>query len=219
MSRRLTRRSFIKGTAAIGLATIVPRSVLGGPGDKSPSSKLNIAGVGIGGMGHGNLRQCRGENITALCDVDFAYAGRTFKQFPKAAKFTDYRRMLDKCRDVDAVIVATPDHTHAVITAEAIRRGKHVYTQAPLAHDVWEARQLTKLARDAGVVTQMGNENHSAPDIRKACEYVWSGTLGAVGEVHCWTNRPQWPQGIGRPKGRPKVPSGLHWDLWLGPAP
>ena len=123
MSRSLTRRSFIKGTAAIGLATIVPRSVLGGPGDKAPSSKLNVAGIGIGGMGHGNIRNCRSENITALCDVDHAYVDRVFKQYPNAKRYKDYREMLATHKDIDAIVIATPDHTHAVISAAAMLLG------------------------------------------------------------------------------------------------
>jgi len=214
----VSRRQLLRGAAAATALTIVPRHVLGGKGRKAPSDKLNVAGVGLGVMGCENLRNC-GENVVAVCDVDWQIAAEGFRRFGKAAKYKDYRRMLDKQRNVDAVIVATPDHTHAVITAEAIRRGKHVYVQAPLTRDVWEARQLTKLAREARVITQMGNETHSGPDIRKACEYIWSGTLGAVREVHCWTNRPQWPQGIGRPKGAPAAPEKLDWDLWLGPAP
>ena len=214
----LSRRRFLGGAAAAAAFTIVPSHVLGGKPRRAPSEKLHVAGVGLGVMGCENLRNC-GEDVVAVCDVDWTLAAEGFKRFPKAAKYEDYRRMLDKHRGIDAVIVATPDHTHAVITAEAIRRGKHVYTQAPLAHDVWEARQLTKLAREAGVVTQMGNERHSGPDIRKACEYVWSGTLGAVREVHCWTNRPRWAQGMARPKDTPPTPPKLRWDLWLGPAP
>ena len=213
----LSRRQLLRGAAAAAAFTIVPRHVLGGKGRKAPSEKLNVAGVGLGVMGCENLQNC-GENVVAVCDVDWRLAAEGFKRFPKAAKYRDYRRMLDKQRSIDAVVVATPDHTHAVITAEAIRRSKHVYTQAPLAHDVWEARELVRLAREAGVVTQMGNERHSGPDIRKACEYIWSGTLGAVREVHCWTNRPQWPQGMGRPKDTPARPAKLAWDLWLGPA-
>ena len=204
---------------AAGVFSIVPRHVLGRTADKPPSEKLNIAAVGLGAMGCTNLENCHGENIVALCDVDWQTAAVAFQRYPKAAKYRDYRKMLDQEPGIDAVVIATPDHTHAVITAEAIKRGKHVYTQMPLAHDVWEARQLATLAHQSGVTTQMGNDRHSGPGVRRVCEWIWSGALGAVGEVHCWTNRPQWPQGIARPRERPTVPSRLDWDLWIGPAP
>ncbi|MEE8452943.1 MAG: Gfo/Idh/MocA family oxidoreductase [Thermoguttaceae bacterium] len=213
----LSRRRFLATTAAA--CTVVPRRVLGGPNNKPPSEKLNIACVGLGAMGGENLQACETENIVALCDVDSRAAAVTFKRYGSARQFTDYRKMFDQAKDIDAVIVATPDHTHAVITAEAMRRGKHVYTQMPLAHDVWEARQLARLAADSGVATQMGNERYSAPTLRRVCEWIWDGAIGPVREVHCWTNRPQWPQGIARPKDTPAVPSHLDWDLWLGPAP
>jgi predicted dehydrogenase len=131
----------------------------------------------------------------------------------------DFRRMLDKEKSIDAVVVSTPDHTHAVVAAHAMKQGKHVYVETPLAHDVWEARELARLARETGVATQMGNERHSGPGIRRAVEMIWGGGLGPIREVHCWTNRPQWPQGIGRPETKSPPPAGLDWDLWLGPAP
>jgi predicted dehydrogenase len=127
--------------------------------------------------------------------------------------------MLDDGPEIDAVVISTPDHSHAAIAAEAMKRGKHVYLETPLAHDVWEVRELARLARETGVVTQMGNERHSSPGIRRAVEMIWGGGLGAIREVHCWTNRPQWPQGIGRPQAGVTVPAGLDWDVWLGPAP
>ena len=210
---------FVAGGAAAAAFHAVPRSVLAGGGKKSPGEKLNIAGVGLGAEGCWNLEHCETENIVALCDVDWKVASSTFDRYSGAARYKDYRRMLDKEKDIDAVIVATPDHTHAVIAAEAMKRGKHVYCQMPLTHDVWEARQLTKIAEKTGVTTQMGNARHSGPDIRRACEWVWSGALGDVREVHCWTDLPRWPQGVKRPKGKPSVPSRLDWNLWLGPAP
>jgi len=170
-------------------------------------------------MGADNVKACDGENIVALCDVDWGQARATFRRYPNATRYKDYRRMLDKQRDIDAVIVATPDHTHAVITAAAMRRGKHVYTQMPLAHDVWEVRQLARIAKETGVATQMGNERYSGPTTRSVCEWIWAGCIGPIREVHCWTNRPQWPQGMSRPKGSQPVPHHLDWDLWLGPAP
>lgn len=213
-----TRRGFLQGAAIGGAFSIVPACVLG-RGVKPPSEKLNVAGVGLGVIGAKNLACCQSENVVALCDVDWQIASVTFQQNPQARKYHDFRRMLDREKSIDAVIVATPDHTHAVISAESMRRGKHVYAQMPLAHDVWETRQLTRIAAESGVVTQMGSERYSGPTIRRVCEWIWDGAIGPVREVHCWTNRPQWPQGMGRPTGKPPVPAELNWDLWLGPAP
>jgi predicted dehydrogenase len=186
---------------------------------RSPNERLNIAGVGLGARGLGNVEKCEGANIVALCDVDPRLAAVAFEQYPDAAKHRDFRRMLDREKGIDAVLISTPDHTHAVIAAEAMKRGKHVYVEAPLAHDVWEARELARLARETGVTTQMGNERHSGAGIRRAVEMIWGGGLGPIRKVHCWTNRPQWPQGIGRPDAKSPLPAGLDWDLWLGPAP
>ncbi len=216
-----TRRRFLTtGAASLAGITVVPAHVLGREGKQPPSERLNIAGVGLGVIGTKNLRACaKTENIVAVCDVDWSYAAVGFQYFPKAKKYRDFRRMLDRQKNIDAVVVATPDHTHAVITAEALKRGKHVYTQMPLTYDIEEARTLVRLARKAKVATQMGNDWFSSETIRNVCEWVWSGVLGPVREVHCWTNRPVWPQGLTTlPASRP-VPSGLDWDLWLGPAP
>jgi len=215
----ISRRHVLAGTVAAATLSIVPRHVLGGKGNKPPSEKLNIAGVGLGAMGADNLKACETENIVALCDVDSRMASVTFQRYPGANRYKDYRRMLDREKALDAVVVATPDHTHAVVSAAAMKRGKHVYTQMPLAHDVWETRQLARIARETGVATQMGNERYSGPTIRSVCEWIWDGCIGPVREVLCWTNRPQWPQGINIPEGRPTVPPQLDWDLWLGPAP
>jgi predicted dehydrogenase len=214
----ISRRQFLGSAAAAAGFFIVPRNALGGRGKQPPSETLNIAGVGLGAMGSDNLTGCVDTNIVALCDVDWAMASVTFQRYPKASRYKDYRRMLDKEKSIDGVVVATPDHTHAVITAEAMKRGKHVYTQMPLTHDVWEARQLVKIARQTGVATQMGNERYSGPTIRSLCEYIWDGAIGPIREVHCWTNRPQWPQGLNRPLDKPAVPAELDWDLWLGSA-
>ena len=215
----ISRRDFIKGTAAVAAFTIVPRSVLGGPGNTPPSDKLNIAGVGIGGMGKENIKACESENIVALCDVDWNYAADVFKQYPNAKKWKDFRKMLDEQKDIDAVVVATPDHAHAVVAMVAMQRGKHVYVQKPLTRTVYEARMLTEAARKHKVATQMGNQGHSSEGIRLICEWIWNGAIGDVREVHCWTNRPVWPQGIDRPKDTPPVPETLDWDQWIGPAP
>jgi predicted dehydrogenase len=217
---KISRRDFVGGSAAaVAAFTIVPSYVLGRNGDTPPSEKLNIAGVGVGGMGGSNVNAASGENIVALCDVDDNYAAGTFKRYPKAKIYRDYRKMLDQQKEIDAVIVATPDHTHAVISMAAIKSGKNVYCQKPLTHCVYEARMLTEAARKAGVVTQMGNQGHSGEGIRLVCEWIWDGAIGAVREVHAWTNRPIWPQGLDRPEDTPAVPDTLDWDLWLGPAP
>ena len=216
----ISRRNFIAGAAsAVAGFAILPRNVLGGAGFKSPSEKLNIAAVGIGGMGRNNIKACENENIVALCDVDWNLAGPVFKEYPNAKKYKDFRKMLEEEKSIDAVIVATPDHTHAVIAMTAIKLGKHVYVQKPLTWSVEEARKLTEAARQAKVATQMGNQEHSGEDIRVLCELVESGAIGNVREAHAWTDRPVWPQGIGRPVDMPAVPDGLDWDLWLGPAP
>lgn len=217
---RLSRRRFMSTAAAATAAfTMVPRHVLGGPNNTPPSEKLNIAGVGIGGMGQNNVRACETENIVALCDVDWRYSAPVFKKYPKARQWKDFRKMLDEQKDIDAVIVATPDHTHAVVAMAAMKRGKHVYVQKPLTRTVYEARMLTEAARKYKVATQMGNQGHSCDEVRMMCEWIQDGAIGDVTEVHCWTNRPVWPQGIGRPTGTPPVPDSLDWDLWIGPSP
>jgi predicted dehydrogenase len=217
-----TRRQFLQTTTlAASAVSIAPGSVLGRPGSKSSNDKLNIAGVGVGGMGASNLKQCSAENIIALCDVDQDYAAKTFKEYPAARVYRDYREMLEKEKELDAVIVATPDHTHAMIAMAAIRAGKHVYVQKPMTYSVHEARTLTEAAREHKVVTQMGNQGHSGDGTRLVCEWIQAGVIGTVREVDAWTNRPVWPQGIevDRPKETPPVPAGLDWDRWLGPAP
>ena len=226
-SCRLSRRHFLQRTATTAGCFIVPASVFGATkrGKKEneqrlpPSERLNVAGVGLGARGLGNIEKCDGANIVALCDVDWRTAATAFQQFPDAAKYKDFRRMLDDEKGIDAVVISTPDHTHAVIAAEAMKRGKHVYVEVPLTHDVWEARELARLARETKVTTQMGNERHSGPGIRQAVEMIWGGGLGSIRQVHCWTNRPQWPQGINRPTKKSAMSADLAWDLWLGPAP
>ena len=225
--QHISRRHFLAATATSAAITIVPRHVLGGPRNRPPSEKLNIAGIGVGGMGKSNLRQLESENIVALCDVDHNYAAETFKRYPKAKVYTDFRKMLDKQKDIDAVVIATPDHTHAVISMEAMRREKHVYCQKPLTHDVYESRMLAKTAKETGVITQMGIQGHSGEGIRLICEWIWDGAIGEVREVDAWCSLSYYPFGHAgwsskwsrRPKETPPVPSTLDWDLWLGPAP
>lgn len=200
---------------------VVGRQVLGGAGFKAPGEKLNIAGIGVGGMGFANLKECEGENIVALCDVDDAYAAKAFARYPKARRHRDFRRMLEVQKDIDAVVIATPDHTHAVIALAAMSLGKHVYVQKPLARTIGETRLLSAAARRFKVATQMGNQGHSMEGIRLIKEWIDAGAIGPVREVHCWTDRPMgwWPQGVERPRETPDPPATLDWDLWLGPAP
>jgi len=235
-SDRISRRDFVRGAAAAAAAfTIVPRYVLGGPGHTPPSEKLNVAAVGIGGQGKKDIldvggfeltregeiipKDTPGENIVALCDVDDEYAASVFKQFPKAKRYRDYRKMLEQQKDIDAVVIATPDHSHAVIAMAAMQLGKHVYVEKPLTYSVHEARTLTEAARKYKVATQMGNQGHSGEGARLVCEWIADGAIGNVSEVHAWTNRPIWPQGIDKPTDKPPVPNTLDWDLWIGPAP
>jgi len=203
----------------------VPRHVLG-RGSKSPNEKLNIAAVGIGGQGAQDLQQLSSENIVALCDVDAAHAGKVFEKYSKAKVYTDYRKMLEQQKDIDAVVVATPDHWHAFVSLAAIKMGKHVYCEKPLTHSVWEAQQIAQAARQHKVATQMGNQGQASEETRWLCEAVWDNAIGPVKETHIWTDRPSnglfneyWPQGVQRPQDSPPVPSTLDWDLWLGPAP
>jgi len=217
--RKISRRRFMGGAAVVAAFTIVPRHVLGGPGNTPPSEKLNIAGVGVGGMGKKNLEKCEGENIVALCDVDDKYAAQVYDQYPEAKIYRDFRKMLEKQKNIEAVIIATPDHTHAVIAMMAMKMGKHVYVQKPMTRTVWEARMLTGAARKYKVATQMGNQGHSGEGVRLICEWIWDGAIGPVREVQAWTNRPIWPQDIDRPKDTPPLPKTLDWNLWLGPAP
>lgn len=217
---KMSRRRMIGTAASLAALTIVPRHVLGGSRHVPPSEKLNIAGIGVGGQGAGNLQNVSSENIVALCDVDRAHAAETFKRYPKASVYSDFRVMLEKeDKNIDAVVVATPDHTHAVATMMAIGMGKHVYCEKPLTYSMVEARRIAKAAREAGVATQMGNQGHSGEGIRLICEWIWDGAIGPVREVHGWTTHAVWPQGLDRPKETPSVPQTLDWDLWLGPAP
>lgn len=219
--RGSTRRSFVRGAAgATALFSIVPAHVLGREGKAPPSERLNIAGIGVGGMGGHNLSVCADQNIVALCDVDSNYAAHTFEKFPSAKRYVDFREMLDRQKDIEAVIIATPDHSHALIALAAMERGKHVYVQKPLAHSVSEARAMTEAARKHRVVSQMGNQGHSGDGVRDLCEWIWDGAIGEVREAHAWTNRPVWPQGIEveRPRETPSVPASLDWDRWIGPA-
>ncbi len=219
----LSRRKFIRNTAIVGSGFfIIPRHVLG-RGFIAPSDKLNIAGIGAGGKGTSDLAEFAKSprvNIVALCDVDDRQAVQSRKSFPNAPYYRDFREMLEKEKNtIDACSISTPDHTHAVATLAAMQLGKHVYTQKPLTHDIYEARLLTEAAKKYKVVTQMGNQGGSGDGVRKAREMYDAGMIGKVYEAHAWTNRPVWPQGVPTPTGKFDIPSELSWDLWLGPAP
>src|SRR5690554_632766 len=263
-TKGISRRAFV-GTLASSAAgvMIVPRHVLGGPGFRAPSDTLNIAMIGAGGMGASNAEALVSQNIVALADVDLARVDNTINSrqrersgearpegvklaeaYAKAKRYSDFRRMFDEQNDIDAVVVATPDHFHAVAANHAMNLGKHVYVQKPLTWSVREARVLQETAARTGVVTQMGNQGHSSDDGRRAVEWIRSGILGPIHEVHIWTNRPIWPQGIPRPAASNQLASGvawnqsgvrerfatalggsftkpadLDWDVFLGPAP
>jgi len=220
--KTINRRQFLGTSAAAAAFTIVPRHVLGGAGYTSANEKLNIASVGAGGRAKSDINEVSSENIVALCDVDDKRASETYQNYPKAKKYKDFRVMLEKEQNnIDAVIVATPDHTHAAAAMMAMKMGKHVYVEKPLTHSIYEARMLTKAAKKYKVATQMGNQGHSGEGNRLIVEWIADGAIGDVTEVIVWTNRPYgyWPQGINRPKDTPAVPDTLDWDLWLGPAP
>jgi len=222
-NKGISRRHFFYGTL---LAGAVPLGGFGSSpslkllGYKSPNEQLNIASIGAGGKAASDIQACaQTENIVALCDVDEVRAAKIFGAFPKATKYRDYRQMLDKeGANFDAVIVTIPDHMHAAAAIAAMQAGKHVYVQKPLAHTVWECRELMKAAEKYGVATQMGNQGYSNEGTRQCAEMIWSGAIGNVTEVHAWTNRPAWPQGIKETPAASPVPGTLDWDLWLGVA-
>jgi len=225
MGKDLSRRSFLKtgATAALGLA-LTPDLLMGKSKKKEAPKpldrKLKILGVGIGGRGAAVLKGLETEEIIGLCDVDWKYADRVFKRYPNAKKYNDYRVMFDELLDeADAVMVATADHTHAIIAAQAIAAGKHVYVEKPLTHTVYESRLLTKLAQKHKVATQMGNQGASGDGVMTACEWIWNGEIGEVRKVEAFTDRPIWPQGLERPTEEQPVPSTLNWDAFIGPAP
>jgi len=217
-----TRRDFLRtSTTAIATAMVVPAHVLGRGGEPPPSARLNIAGIGVGGMGAGDINAvAQGNNIVALCDVDTKHSAETFKKFPDAKQYRDFRKMFDEMeKSIDAVVVATPDHTHAVAAMAAIKRRKHVYCEKPLAHSVHEVRELMKAAREYKVVTQLGNQGHSFGSIRDFCEWIWDGAIGKVHTIHAGCSAVN--SGIDqleRLKETHRVPDTLDWDLWLGPA-
>lgn len=220
--RKIHRRRAMSVGIATGAAMIVPRWVLGGPGQTPPSEKLNVAAVGVGGMGTGDVRSVAADhNIVALCDPDRQALDRNAKSAPSAKLFSDFRKMLESEKGIDAVLVATPDHVHAAVTIMAMKMGKHVHCQKPLTHSAHEARAVAAAAKAAKVGTQMGNFGQAREEARLICETIWSGALGTVREVHAGSNRRPAisPRGIPRPKETPPVPEWLDWDNWIGPAP
>lgn len=227
MSKQPTRRNVLIAGAAVTSFTILPsrrakaESASPFPDKKqvSPGERLNIGFIGAGGRGEASINGCMHHTIHTLCDVDAVRAAPAFGHFTKAKKYEDWRVMLDReAKNLDGVVVSTPDHTHAVATMAAMQLGLPVYTEKPLTRTISEARALTTYAVENKMVTQMGNQGHSFDQARMAVEWIQAGVLGNVREVHCWTNRPVWPQGIVRPVAE-KVPATMNWDLWLGPAP
>ena len=217
---RVDRRDFIKTSslAAGALAFGVPALLRG----QNLNSKLNVACIGLGGKGRSDTDACAGENIVALCDVDFgsdAYALQT-KKYSSAKFYKDFRQMLDQMGDrIDAVTISTPDHMHAIVASMAMKKNKAVFCQKPLTQTIYEARYLRKMAHDRKIVTQMGNQGSATDGLRRAVETIQDGLIGQVHEVHVWTNRPVWPQAMERPAGQDPVPATLDWDIWIGPAP
>ena len=219
---RMQRRKFIKNSAAASAVfSIVPSFVLG-KGHVPPSDTLYVAAFGVGGQGGGvidGLNETGKVKFVTLCDVDDRRAAATYKAFPKAKKYTDFRKVYEThLNEIDAIMVATPDHMHAPIALPFMRAKKHAYVEKPLTHNINEARLMTQVAKENGIVTQMGNQGASSDGSREARELIDSGIIGKVHRVDCWTNRPVWPQGIPLPSEKQAVPKGLDWDLWLGAA-
>lgn len=210
-----SRRTFAAQSAAL----VVPRHVLGGAGYRAPSDTLRIAGIGVGGMGRRYLKGCESERIVALCDVDHDFAAKVFRKYPQASVHKDWRRLMDRHTEFDAVIVATPDHSHAQITLAALERGKPVYCAKPLTHTIGEARRVAQAAAKAGVATQTSVQSAASEEACSTAELLLSGILGPISEVHVWCDHPLYPAGQRRPDHSPPVPANLDWELWIGPAP
>ncbi len=216
MNAPRNRRVFLMQSSSVGVGLCLGafgRRRLG----RSANERLNIGVIGVGGQGATDLNNVASENIAALCDVNEKTLGLAAELHPKAKRYHDFRQMLEQ-RDLDAVTVSTPDHTHAVAVVAALQLGKHVYCQKPLTHSIHEARAVKAAAVRAKTATQMGNQGHSNESTRVIVETLRAGTLGAVSEIHAWTDRPIWPRAVDRPRDTPPIPNELHWDLWLGPA-
>ncbi|MDF1814108.1 MAG: Gfo/Idh/MocA family oxidoreductase [Verrucomicrobiales bacterium] len=225
METSTSRRRFLHTAGTTGLAfTILPA---GSARTYAANEKLNIAAIGAGGQARSDIKGLSSQNIVAFADVDWNRAAKSFQEYPKTKQYKDYRKMLDEMNsEIDAVIVAIPDHQHFHASMTAIGHGKHVYTEKPLTHEVWEARELARAAREAKVATQMGNQRQADENTRVGIEYIMDNAIGPVREAHIWTDRPSkglfgeyWPQGIDRPKETETIPTTLDWDLWLGTAP
>lgn len=216
-SPRVSRRRFLRLSTTLAAGIYAAPAILRA---QSPNSKLNIAMIGVGGKGNDNYNGVKGENIVAICDVDTGSLSKAAERSPGARQFRDYRKMYDelKSSEYDAVVVSTPDHHHFPATLRALKAKKHVYCEKPLAHTIWEVREIGRLAKEAGVATQMGNQGNASDDIRRTTEWIKAGVIGKVKEVHCWSNRPIWPQGITWPTQADPNPENLDWELWLGPA-
>jgi predicted dehydrogenase len=217
--RALNRRQFLYATALTAGSLAVSASAAPLTKLKSPNDKLDFGVIGAGGRGGDDAGAVSGENIVAVCDVDANVLAEAGKRWPKANLYRDYRVMLDNEKTLDAVTIGIPDHHHAPAAMLAIKSGKHVYCEKPLAHTISEVRALTLAARKYKVVTQMGNQGHAGEGNRRLCEMIWAGAIGQVREVHCWSDRPIWPQGLPRPQGADPIPPNINWDLWIGPAP
>ena len=220
---RPTRRSFLAGSASLAAGLTLGRKV-NSAARTSANEKLNLAIVGCGGRGAEDILGVNSQNIVALCDCDSRQSAQARHQYPDAKYFSDWRKLLDDSKDIDALVVATPDHNHAIVSVHAMKLGKHVYCEKPLAHSIWEARQMAQAAAENKVATQMGTQGHAFPGTREAVEVIRAGVIGEVRELHVWTDRPVptdrwWPQGVLRPTDSPPAPRGLDWDVWLGPAP
>jgi len=218
--RGLSRRSVLAaGLAAAPL--IVSRYVLGGPGYQAPSDTLRIAAVGVGGMGGAYLKGCQSERIIALCDLDHGRAAKVFNTYPTAARYHDFRQMFDKeAKNFDAVIVATPDHTHAIILMAAVQLGKHIYCAKPITHTIGEARKISQaLSKNGHLVTKSSVQSSGTEGARSSTELLNSGVLGPIREVHIWSDHPAYPCSLLRPEETQTPPAGMDWDLWIGPAP
>ena len=219
ISSMIPRRRFLRNSGGFFVAPLLGRHALeAGLVEPAPMGKMNIGVVGVGNRGASNLVAVKGQTVSAVCDVDDRYLERARQKFSSARGYHDWREMLEQ-PGLDAVVISTPDHTHAGCAMGAMQKGLHVYCEKPLAHNIEETRRMKEMARATGVVTQLGNQHHSSRGYRQAVGYLQAGILGPAHLVVAWTNRPLWPQGVSRPRGRGKVPAELNWDLWLGPAP
>ncbi|MGA0273300.1 MAG: Gfo/Idh/MocA family protein, partial [Flavobacteriaceae bacterium] len=224
-SQSIKRRDFVKSSIAASSIFIVPRHVLGGLGYTAPSDQLGLAAIGAGGKGAGDIRNASvdgRERVVALCDVDSSGGNgisRSIKKFSDAQFYDNFKKMLDKEKDIEAVTISTPDHTHAAAAVYAMERGIHVYVQKPLTHNIYEARLLTEMAREKQIVSQMGNQGASNPEQLQIQKWIRDGHIGKISKIEIWTNRPVWPQGGKMPAADASAkPDGFNWDQWLGPA-